>query len=102
MIDTDKYEGHTEGPWDRDGDTIFKYHKEREKWVPVQCNEEKDKAWEADMLLIEDAPLLLAEIKRLRKGISALMDNMTTAVHFYKIADETAQLYATSLKELIE
>lgn len=70
MIDTDKYEGHTEGPWDRDGDTIFKYHKEREKWVPVQCNKEKDKAWEADMLLIEDAPLFLQEVKRLRELVA--------------------------------
>lgn len=43
-----------------------------------------------------------AEVKRLREGISALVDKMTTTVHFYKIADETAQSYASSLKELIE
>tara|TARA_Y100000004_G_scaffold121629_1_gene136722 strand:- start:208 stop:426 length:219 start_codon:yes stop_codon:yes gene_type:complete len=45
---------------------------------------------------------MLAEVKRLREGISALVDEMTTTVHFYKIADETAQSYASSLKELIE
>ena len=44
---------------------------------------------------------LLAEVERLREGISALVSEMTTTVHFYKASDETARHYAHSLKELI-
>ena len=52
MIDTDKYEGHTEGPWKLD-----------------------DRVWEmylgleTDVVLMQDAPLLLEEVKRLREVI---------------------------------
>ena len=45
---------------------------------------------------------MLRKEKELREGIAALVDKMTTTVHFYKIADETAQRYASDLKELIE
>jgi len=72
LIDTDKYKGHTEGPWKWD------------KWGVLQgeesvlwCNfTEPDPNWqlnnsaihvsEADEELIADAPLLLAEVKRLQ------------------------------------
>ena len=45
---------------------------------------------------------LLAEVKRLREGISALVSEMTTTVHFHKVSDETERQYAHSWKELIE
>tara|TARA_R100000152_G_C6643445_1_gene87284 strand:- start:458 stop:640 length:183 start_codon:yes stop_codon:yes gene_type:complete len=45
MIDTDKYEGHTPAPWMNLGS-------------------------DANSLLIQDAPLLLAEVKRLRREIA--------------------------------
>tara|TARA_Y100000004_G_scaffold150148_1_gene172345 strand:- start:152 stop:388 length:237 start_codon:yes stop_codon:yes gene_type:complete len=51
MIDTDKYEGHTPAPW-----KINEIHSSQ-RWTgrkPV------------DVLLAEDAPLLLEEVKRLR------------------------------------
>ena len=57
MIDTDKYEGHTPAPW---------------KWIIddkdtyLSCFDNDIKA---DENLIADAPLLLAEVKRLRKAI---------------------------------
>ena len=44
MIDTDKYEGHTPAPWMNLGS-------------------------DANSLLMQDAPLLLAEVKRLREKI---------------------------------
>ena len=44
MIDTDKYEGHTPAPWMNLGS-------------------------DANSLLIQDAPLLLAEVKRLRERL---------------------------------
>jgi len=46
MIDTDKYEGHTPAPWIID-------------WSHLNVDKE----------LMQDAPLLLAEVKRLREGI---------------------------------
>ena len=49
MIDTDKYEGHSEGAWKID---------------IVQ----KLDLTKADANLVEDAPLLLAEVKRLREA----------------------------------
>ena len=51
MIDTDKYEGHTPKHWRR------KYN-----FGQMPFNK-------ADENLIYDAPLLLAEVKRLREGI---------------------------------
>ena len=50
MIDTDKYEG----TWKIHGMGYWKH------WYEGQC--------EADTNLIHDAPLLLAEVKRLRKA----------------------------------
>jgi len=54
MIDTDKYEGHTEAPW-----TL--YHRAGGK--PTIAG----KLSEVDWKLIADAPLFLAEVKRLRE-----------------------------------
>ena len=58
MIDTDKYEGHTEGEWDLHsmGDyTIGQLKK-------------------IDKTLMQDAPLLLAEVKRLRGLLREVAD----------------------------
>ena len=68
MIDIDKYEGHTEGEWD------WLYNDE----VPVHLLvvpqdvigigvHPENNVSEADMKLIADAPLLLAEVKRLQR-----------------------------------
>lgn len=60
MIDTDRYEGHTPAPW---------------KWITddkdtyLSCFDNDIKV---DEDLIADAPLLLAEVKRLRKEINQL------------------------------
>ena len=54
MIDTDKYEGHTDGYiW---------------TWKQYASHFDHD----ADRALIQDAPLLLAEVKRLRERIDHL------------------------------
>jgi len=52
MIDTDKYEGHTEGEWD--------LHSMGDGWTIGQLKK-------IDRTLMQDAPLLLAEVKRLRE-----------------------------------
>tara|TARA_R110002110_G_scaffold242740_1_gene459120 strand:- start:67 stop:384 length:318 start_codon:yes stop_codon:yes gene_type:complete len=70
MIDTDKYEGHTE-----DGETWGKYANcasWRQESPHTWC---RSHAWatkylgDADAQLIADAPLLLAEVKRLQKEV---------------------------------
>ena len=66
MIDTDKYEGHSKGPWYWDGNLCNDEHSDKrgvEQWAVLD--------WElgvgdADKQLIADAPLLLEEVKRHR------------------------------------
>ena len=75
MIDTDKYEGHTEGEWKLLGD-------DDESWYAVKTPKHDDpmafierrnddgevvSLSKADARLIADAPLLLAEVLRLRR-----------------------------------
>ena len=59
MIDTDKYEGHTEGEWD--------LHSMGDGWTIGQLRK-------IDRTLMQDAPLLLAEVKRLRKENDVLAE----------------------------
>ena len=73
MIDTDKYEGHTPAPWDS-----LVCATTGKKWIIdgpeeiwsqtialVEGIGENDVGW-INMWLMADAPLLLAEVKRLR------------------------------------
>ena len=61
MIDTDKYEGHTEGPWDVYGPhPLF-----RSGAFDGEGVGEHLPFTRVDMKLIADAPLLLEEVKRL-------------------------------------
>ena len=89
MIDTDKYEGHTEGEWVWNnfggGFNIIS-----DKWgVDIYTSNTYDEKplKDEDIQLIADAPLLLAEVKRLRKGIKAYLD---------------LDIETSDLKELIE
>ena len=87
MIDTDKYEGHTRGPW--------RYYDEEEHdcWVfegedieaqarvaffaftPCEGIAYLD---DPDLNLMIDAPLLLAEVKRLREEVNTLNEIIDT------------------------
>ena len=67
MIDTDKYKGHTEGPWTLSEEyayELFVYAGDV-RLAKIDGNMEN----EANAQLIADAPLLLEEVKRLREGI---------------------------------
>ena len=72
MIDTDKYEGHSKGPWYWDGNLCNDEYNDKhgtEQWAVLD--------WElgvgdADKQLIADAPLLLAEVKTLRVSDATL------------------------------
>ena len=72
MIDTDKYEGHTEGPWfwsSLNDEELIMFDVERAKPNIILRAKEDD----ADAQLIADAPLLLAEVKQLRTDIADLV-----------------------------
>ena len=104
MIDTGKYEGHTEGPWEAGIDCPEDFemgdpHEENfhftlhEFWAVIPGTDAwrgaRDGEWEspnqwhgyskrdpkqlrADVLLMADAPLLLAEVKRLREQLGRM------------------------------
>lgn len=65
MIDTDKYKGHTPGPWTAEYGDYITHVTNSDKVVVASVGFELDK----DGQLIADAPLLLAEIKDLRDRI---------------------------------
>ena len=86
MIDTDKYEGHTEGPWE-----IIEWEVPNPQWnVMLSCPEvgkfvsiKGTSGWrptEVDVELIADAPLLLAEVKRLQARTSRLWNFIYTYI----------------------
>ena len=67
MIDTDKYEGHPPAPWGwRHKVAEWRLTADGDKeWIDgIRVNEDTDPTV---MTLIADAPLLLAEVKRLRE-----------------------------------
>ena len=73
MIDTDKYEGHTEGPWFASEEEMEEGKawtmRGGEHWVVMDKSD--GYLWiewmKEDAILAADAPLLLAEVKRLRE-----------------------------------
>ena len=79
MIDTDKYEGHTKGDnevgWRILGDNFVVNDKSPNNRFIAYAQVNNDGGHtivgfsDADANLIADAPLLLAEVKRLRKAI---------------------------------
>ena len=71
MIDTDKYEG----TWKFHGMEYWKH------WYEGQC--------EADTNLIHDAPLLLAEVKRLRGLLNMIVDKALHEVNTQPNGDDS-------------
>ena len=71
--DTDKYEGHTPAPWRVENGSI---HAKADWWSGAgdMIFFSKRHGQDANSQLIADAPLLLAEVKRLRKQVLALLD----------------------------
>ena len=73
MIDTDKYEGHSPAPWSytlETEDKIWDEHGavwDKNKNCLALVDDGSEQFPDADLMLIADAPLLLAEVKRLRE-----------------------------------
>jgi hypothetical protein len=87
MIDTDKYEGHTQGHW--------AITTRKGTWV-VYTQDNGDVATMndyEDARLIADAPLLLEEVQRLRKQLSEAEDVIQYAL------DMTSDDDAKNVKE---
>ena len=121
MIDTDKYEGHTEGPWSIHSpvsQVTKKYRGDNEGKVGLAMSEwpryvvaqvgpcsvrrymsgsKSKETWHADIHLIADAPLLLAEVKRLREGIEKALTPRLNPTHWSNYSD-----MMNGLRELIE
>ena len=74
MIDTDKYEGHTPAPWKTGGYDVQAI----KVWTVDGLDETQNwiHAPRADRLLAVDAPLLLAEVKRLHEWIYHHANNL--------------------------
>ena len=79
MIDTDKYEGH-------------------DNWEGTKVN----MANEANKLLIADAPLLLAEVKRLREEVSSVIRGMLSDSEENASWGATVHAYIKDLQKVIE
>ena len=80
MIDTDKYEGHAEGDWYWADwkDILMDTH-----GSPIAEMTEGWNTKEATARLIADAPLLLAEVKRLRGEPTVTVDDYHKKGHLY-------------------
>ena len=79
MIDTGKYKGHTRGPWyphnqDHHGEIMIKVSDDNWKSIGQMRTT-------ADKLLAADAPLLLAEVKRLRKLEAAVVGSWMETIN---------------------
>ena len=100
MIDTDKYEGHTEGPWILMKDGSYEryialepdddYYEGEARVVLHHSCERGFRA--SDAQLIADAPKLLAEVKRLREAIDNIAKGM----------DEDWRHWRNELEKMIE
>jgi len=96
MIDTDKYEGHSKGPWYWDENLCNDEYSDKhgtEQWAVLD--------WElgvgdANKLLIADAPLLLAEVKRLQPMADELIAIWEILGEDYPYVDRAI------VKELVE
>ena len=103
MIDTDKYEGHTEGPWEWWNDYI-RNTSENELYIAKM---EYDYT-SANAQLMADAPLLLEEVKRLQEALKEAvivvkeMENMAYAdAHNPTILNHALE-FIGNVTELIE
>ena len=108
MIDTDKYEGHSKGPWYWDGNLCNDEYSDKhgtEQWAVLD--------WElgvgdADKQLIADAPLILqaliderAEVKRLQRDITMLENNLEHTRHrFIRSLERCTQTKESLLAEI--
>jgi hypothetical protein len=97
MIDTDKYEGHTEGEWRVEQSGINR--------VMVYTDDEGFSYNVSNRNLVADAPLLLAEIKRLRMIVARLEDARIESASMYdrpKLFHAVREIYEQRLQDIYQ
>tara|TARA_R110000824_G_scaffold395650_1_gene596496 strand:+ start:1616 stop:1918 length:303 start_codon:yes stop_codon:yes gene_type:complete len=100
MIDTNKYEGHIPGPWKLRGKIrIDKEYIATNLLHTIDTQPSKCGCTDVNAQLIADAPLLLAEVKRLRKRNDWLC---WAIADITKGMDEDWRNWQRTLKEWIE
>ena len=82
MIDTDKYEGHNLNVKPKDIQTYGHFNDEGKRdatifFIPDNNFENSPSIIEANVHLLADAPLLLAEVKRLREELRITQSNFS-------------------------
>jgi hypothetical protein len=101
MIDTDKYEGHTP-IWNLWGETgawwVQSDFTTHDDFVVAEVRSQN----EVDARLIADAPLILAEVKRLREGINFALSYTRPTPHTDDPWMACREFIVEYLKELIE
>ena len=88
MIDTDKYEGHTEGEWRVEQSGINR--------VMVYTDDEGFSYNVSNRNLVADAPLLLEEVKRLRDIVCLLEDSRIRGLSIFdrpQLFDDVLQIH---------
>jgi len=100
MIDTDKYEGHTEGKWNVTmDDTMEGYYFFRQGYDREQEEDYDYGECRANARLMSDAPLFLEEVKRLREGVEQIIRNIEL---WCKGNTVPKDILMEKLKEMIE
>ena len=87
MIDTDKYEGHTPEAWSVDEDDPYRVIDVQECTIARTdfIDIEEERSWQlVNARLIADAPLLLAEVKRLRHELEIKKEALAKSQSSYK------------------
>ena len=106
MIDTDKYEGHSPAPWTytlETEDKIWDEHGavwDKNKNCLALVDDGSEQFPDADLKLIADAPLLLEEVKRLRKQLEDCKRQIQFTADW--IRDRGEATHAKELDEFLE
>ena len=107
MIDTEKYKGHTEGPWE----LITNYNEEDwdNKWVgsvhlftTLGISFDVVGVNETDVQLMADAPLLLAEVKQLQEEVEERITAHHTLANGWSRAEQEWEQEKRRLLKQIE
>jgi len=106
MIDTDKYEGHTPEAWSVDEVDPCRVIDVQECTIARTdfIDLEEERSWQlVNAQLIADAPLLLAEVKRLRMIVARLEDARIENVGIHerpKLFIAVHEIYAQRLQDI--